>query len=72
MRWWSRQSIKDKRNFSTLNYNTLPISEAKKNISLNPVIPKQFQMNFMPAISCFLLTNGKEPLLQNKLLAQSG
>jgi len=43
--WCLRQSFKDKRNFSTLNSNTLSISEAKGNISLNchsPVISNEF------------------------------
>jgi len=68
--WCSRQSIKDKRNFSTLNSNTQSISEAKENISLNYVIGKKLQMNLISAINLFLLTKRKETLLQNQLLAQ--
>jgi hypothetical protein len=68
VQWCSRQSIKDKRNFSTLNSNTLCISEAKENISLNYVIRKKLQMNFISAISLVLLTERKETLLQNQLL----
>jgi len=64
------QSIKDKRNLSTLNSNTLSISEAKENKSLNYVIRKQLKMNFVPPISFVLLTKRNKTLLQNQLLVQ--
>jgi len=52
--WRLRHSIKDKRNFSTLNSNTLSISEAKENISLNchsQVISNEFNFYYQSCLA---------------------